>query len=350
MCLWVNGAMRGLPGGNVVQATRTSEALNAMGCTAVVSTDSEPPMRGFDILHAFNPSQAALRGAREAGMRIAVSPIYWPLDFTSGIDYPLTFRSAASRCAIGARTAFASVRGAAYHEADRLSQARREQALTFENADVLLPNSREEASRIASELRVSTPSVVVPNAADPSVFRAERKTGDTRRGVVMAGRFEPLKNQLRLIEACRWAQLRLTLVGPMHPDHPRYYQKCLEAARRLNGLVTIVDSVPQNELREIFAAHRVHALPSWFETTGLVSLEAGLAGCSVVTTTRGYSHEYFGDLADYCDPGSVTSIASALLRAVRRTDGSALAEHVTTNFTWRATATATVAAYRSVLA
>ena len=93
----------------------------------------------------------------------------------------------------------------------------------------------------------------------------------------------------------------------------------------------------------------MHATPSLFETTGLVSLEAALGGCNVVTTSRGHAREYLGDLAWYCDPGDTSSIRRAVLAAYEAPIQDTLSKHVLDNFTWDHTARATLAGYRLLL-
>ncbi len=56
-------------------------------------------------------------------------------------------------------------------------------------------------------------------------------------------------------------------------------------------------------------------MPSWFETTGLSSLEAAAMGCNIVITRKGDAYEYFGDYAYYCDPESPDSIFKAIEKA-----------------------------------
>ena len=75
-------------------------------------------------------------------------------------------------------------------------------------------------------------------------------------------------------------------------------------------------------LASAYAAARVLALPSWFETPGLAALEAALAGCAVVVTPFGCTREYFGDRVEYARPDRPAEIGRAILRAWR--DGPAL--------------------------
>src|SRR5262249_2494755 len=107
-------------------------------------------------------------------------------------------------------------------------------------------------------------------------------------------------------------------------------------------------------LASAYAAARVHVLPSWSETCGLVNLEAALAGCSVVAGTLGYEVEYLGDLAYYCDPADLASIETAVRTAWDEHARSAkrrrqLRQRILTHFTWEKAAEATFQAYCRVL-
>jgi glycosyltransferase involved in cell wall biosynthesis len=100
-----------------------------------------------------------------------------------------------------------------------------------------------------------------------------------------------------------------------------------------------------DQLRNLYRGARVHVLPSWFETTGLVSLEAALSGCSVVSTSLGHAREYLGDLAWYCDPREPASILAAVRQAWGTPPSSALRQRVLDHYTWKHVADATIEAY-----
>jgi glycosyltransferase involved in cell wall biosynthesis len=113
--------------------------------------------------------------------------------------------------------------------------------------------------------------------------------------------------------------------------------------------VQILGRISDEELRERYRCAKVHVLASWMETTGLSSLEAGLAGCNLVITDKGDTREYFGDMAFYCDPGSEESIRNAVLEAYSAPAPSALQERIERNFTWKRAAEATLDAYSRIL-
>ena len=75
-------------------------------------------------------------------------------------------------------------------------------------------------------------------------------------------------------------------------------------------------------LASAYAAARVFALPSWFETPGLAALEAALAGCAVVITPFGSTREYFGELVEYARPGRPGEIDQALAEVLGARPGS----------------------------
>ena len=88
--------------------------------------------------------------------------------------------------------------------------------------------------------------------------------------------------------------------------------------------------------------------PSWFETTGLVSLEAALSGCSIATTDRGHAGEYFDRYAWYLDPGVNDSILRAVRNAWDSPPSPELRERILDRYTWSHVAQATLAAYRTL--
>jgi glycosyltransferase involved in cell wall biosynthesis len=92
----------------------------------------------------------------------------------------------------------------------------------------------------------------------------------------------------------------LLLVGSPAPNQKSYYNECRRIAAEN---IFFYDHVPQEELISYYKRAKVHALPSWFETCGLSSLEAAAMGCNVMITDKGYTREYFGNDAFYCEPG-----------------------------------------------
>jgi len=219
------------------------------------------------------------------------------------------------------------------------------QQLLFESSDLLLPNSPAEAEAIRSELGVTTPVHVVPNGVDHKTFRLP-SPDSSRSGVLYVGRIEPHKNQLGLIRALSKSSTPLAIVGGEHPHHASYAEACRRAA---GPNVTFLGQRDQAGLVELYQSCAVHAMPSWYETTGLSSLEAAVCGAAVVTTANGYAPDYFGDRAQYCDPRSRQSIRQSVEAALNTGPHPNLRQHVLSHFTWEHAALATKAAYERAL-
>jgi hypothetical protein len=173
-----------------------------------------------------------------------------------------------------------------------------------------------EMSALMRTLRnTSIPFTIVPYGAEAGMFlNADPAPFVNRFGirdfVLQVGRIEPAKNQAMLCYAMCDIDVPLVLIG--HPADRAYAEIC---RRLLPKRSLMIEHVPQEQLASAYAAARVHALPSWVETCGLVSLEASLADCSLVLSSAGYECEYFGDAGYYCDPGDSESITAAVAKA-----------------------------------
>jgi glycosyltransferase involved in cell wall biosynthesis len=101
-------------------------------------------------------------------------------------------------------------------------------------------------------------------------------------------------------------------------------------------------------LASAYAAARVFALPSWFETPGLAALEAALAGCPIVITPFGSTRDYFGDLVAYARPNRVAEIRRAVWRCWNEGPDPRLARRIATHYLWPTVAQLTAEVYDQV--
>ena len=133
------------------------------------------------------------------------------------------------------------------------------------------------------------------------------------------------------------------LIGAAAPNQQDYYRECRSLAA---ANVTFLDRIPQDELLGYYQRAKVHILPSWFETTGLSSIEAAVMHCNIVITDKGDTREYFGDDAFYCDPSDTGSIFTAVEQASRAPFNNKLYEKILNNYTWKQAALQTLKAYQ----
>lgn len=346
--LWMPGGDQ-TPGGHRIQIEQTCRYLRELAICADISFDERPVLANLDVIHGFGLTPIQMRQCRLRRLPVALSSIYPGKSFITGqhMEQLPRLTEMKGRAWMGIVLFRSALLGEHTAKCESLVKRIHDTRVSYEMADVLLPNSQAETDQIVRDLGVTTPCHVVPNAVDHTVFTMEgNQECPAREGVLYVGRFEPHKNQLGLIKAMRGTDIPVRLVGHPHPHHQTYYEKCQQRAGKN---VTILPGMPHERLPELYRMARVHVLPSWFETTGLVSLEAALCGCNIVTTDRGYARDYFQDMAWYCDPAKPRTIRTAVEAAYHAPYRTELRDFVLNNFTWEHTARATLKAYEQLL-
>jgi glycosyltransferase involved in cell wall biosynthesis len=329
------------PGGGENQLVQTARHLEAMGVDVRLFSPWVDRLEDFRLLHLFGMSREGLElatAARRRGIPVALSPICW-------LETKALYHLARSRARGVWDLAKWSVKGA-------LPAVAGWRDALVATADVLLPNSRAEADQLVRLFRARREAIhVVPNGVDPRfeyadawLFRSIHGDGDF---VLYAGRVEPRKNVHGLILGARRAGFPLVIIGDAPPGCEAYLASCSNMAR---GVATWYEGVDHDDprLASAFAAARVFALPSWFETPGLAALEAALAGTAVVVTPHGCTREYFGGLAEYAGPDRIGGIAAAVGRAWDDGPRDDLRVRIKDRFLWADVARRTAEAYDQI--
>lgn len=329
------------PGGGENQLVQTGRHLEALGRRVRLFCPWTDRLSRASVLHLFGMSREGLelaRRARAVGTPVVLSPICW---FEPAALWHLESslpRKLAALASWGGRRLIPSIPGW------------RRELLGLCNR--ILPNSRAEARQLATLFGADPRRItVVPNGvrgrfalASPQPFRERFGSDDF---VLFVGRIEPRKNPLELIRATRSLNVPLVIVGEAPPASAAYLGRCREeggsAVRWLGGL-----SHEDPLLASAYAAARVFALPSWFETPGLAALEAALAGTGVVITPYGSTREYFGDRVVYARPNRRAEIARAVARCWSQGANPDLAGFVASQYLWPDVARRTAEVYDQV--
>lgn len=343
------------PGGDTIQVKSTAKYLRELGVDVDIKLANETGIdyQSYDLLHLFNvirPNDLLLHAAA-SGRPFVLSSIY--VDYTeyernsrNGIKGFLARMFNSFQIEYFKVIARALINGEKIVSARYLTMGhRKSMQWLLRNASCILPNSQNEMNRLEKDLKVSNRYRVVPNAIDRDRFRPVTVAGD-RKGVLCVARIEGRKNQLSLIRAMQGLDIDLTIIGKASPNHQDYLRQCRESAA---PNVQFLQQLPQEELRDHYSRAKVHVLPSWFETTGLSSLEAAYMGCNIVVTKKGDTEEYFNGFATYCEPADLNSIRSAVLHAYEQEYPEALRARIDNQFTWEETARITLEAYQDVL-
>ncbi len=226
---------------------------------------------------------------------------------------------------------------------------------------LLLPNSEAESRSLQALFDVDRASIrVIPNGIDPTfvgmnpaAFRG-RYLADWPADapfVLCAGRIERRKNQLLLAESCLKAGMRLVLAGQLAPGIDADYQRqVMHLAEDNPQSLKYLKAIPRDDMPDAYAAAAVHALVSTWETTGLVSLEAGLNGCNLVVGDCPPVREYFGGIATivHQDGASVrAALEQALSQPRNALEQSAV---IAQKYSWSRVAELTAATYGEAIA
>lgn len=178
------------------------------------------------------------------------------------------------------------------------------------------------------------------------------KFGVKKPYIFYAGKFDPLKNLIRLLEAFKEItvlhDVNLVMAGIIN----WFYYILIEKARQLNILnkVVFTDFVTDEELVALYNGASAFALPSIYEGFGIPLLEAMACGVPIVTSNICSIPEVVGDAALFADPYSVTDLSQCILQCLTN---ETLQEELIEKgkkqvklFTWENSAKETIAIYK----
>ncbi len=351
----VRSTLYTVPGGDTIQAEQTVRHLVAMGVDAhILLTNQTIAYKQYDLLHFFNLTRPAdiLYHSKKSQRPFLVSTIlcnYSEYDKYHRKNATLLLSRLPADSIEYLKTMARWMLGR-----DHLSGMsyiwKGQRASIIEilgKTAMLLPNSHSEYKRVGQAYTDKIEHMVVPNGVDIKTFTFDPSVKKDVTLVLCVARIEGVKNQLNLVKALNGTRYRLLIIGSAAPNQTAYYQECRHAAA---ANVTFIEHVPQHELVKYYQQAKVHVLPSWFETTGLSSIEAAVMGCSIVITDRGDAKEYFGNDAFYCEPGSPQSIRSAIDQASMAGCNYSLMNKIHEKYTWTHAAAQTLKAYKTVMA
>jgi glycosyltransferase involved in cell wall biosynthesis len=343
------------PGGDTIQLEETANHLRRLDVLVDIKlTDEKIDYDQYDLIHFFNiirPNDI-LRHLSETDLPYVLSTIF--VDYTE-------YEKKTRRGVLGCLGRFMSSDFIEYlkviartckngekigHYSYILNGHKSSIKKIIRKASCLLPNSSSEYKRLVKSYGIENRYEVIPNSINTDKFYNSNFGQKERKTVICVARVEGRKNQLNLIKALANENYNLLIIGNPSPNNLNYYRLCKNTA---GENVQFISHITQKELNSFYNEAKVHVLPSWFETTGLASLEAGYLGCNLVVTDKGDVKEYFKDYAAYCNPEDTNSIKLAVIEAYNKVNDYELKRHIEENFTWSITAEKTKEAYLNVL-
>ena len=357
------------PGGDTVQMQKTKEYLEKQGVTVDLSMKLRPNLSAYDVVHLFNLTRVQetyiqVQNAVTQKKPIAFSTIYWPnseFEKIGGVGIRGLLGKILSINQMESLKALVKfVLWGNHDEGTRTLITHKYQEMQryiLENVDVYLPNAIEEMEQIKINLGYAASKdsvvVVVPNAIDDSFAKKALENDssefDEYKGwIICVGRIDTRKNQMKLIEAIAGSDYKLLLVGKCSPGQKKYFDKVMSAIAG-NPNIKYIEQIPNEKLYQLYKVCKVSVLPRWFETPGLVSLEAAVMGCNIVVSPKGTTKSYFGDYAYYCDVMDSKSIREQLDAAYKADYRADFRKKILNDYTWKAAAEATQKGYELAL-
>ena len=357
-------------GGDTVQIENTAKELRSLGVVVDVATHLGAEIAKYDLVHIFQldwipETYFYVKEAKKAGKPIVLSPIHHAELEVKKFDDKYTFglrklvgffvRKQEHRDILKNvyRSLFdhsklvPTIKGALYGY-------RKAQKEALELSDIVLVQTDKEAEDLKRTYNVDFKWQKVVNGVSDQFLHAgefNNKLGFIDY-IICVGRIEARKNQLNIIEAVKllredkdFSDTRLVFLGRRSSYHKSYIAK-FDRELRDNDWIVHPGFIPQEDIPSYYHFAKVGISASWFETTGLTSLEALFCGTNVVASGE-RAKELLGELAVYCDPADVVSIKTALVTAFRR-DAPKVPDEFRKLYTWQTTAKQTLEVYRAL--
>ena len=341
-------------GGDNLQVVNTAHELKKLGVDVdIILAKDRVNYFKYDIIHLFNIIRPAdhLYHIAKCNKPIVLSTIY--LDYSEFDIYgrvgiqKMFFRVAGKNGSEYLKNNYRFLKSQDYLVSpEYILGHKRAVRKIVSKVDILLPNSNSEYDRLAKDYDIEKDFSVITNGINADIFSRIPKVDRIDNQIICVGQIYGLKNQFRLIKAANTLKVKVKIIGKSPPNHRKYYDLCRSIS---DSKVEFISFRPQEELLQYYAQSKVHALPSWFETTGLSSLEAGAMGCNLVVGNGGDTQEYFKDKASFCDANDINSIYLALEKELNKPIDYSFREYIFENYTWKHTANQTLLAYKKVL-
>ncbi|MBU5677955.1 glycosyltransferase family 4 protein [Alkaliphilus sp. MSJ-5] len=317
-------------GGDSIQFTKTVEYLKRKGIDVVISSNQHEDLRPYDLVHIFNTIRIGdtyryYKRSKDFKKKIVLSPIYW----NYGIYLYKNFNKAK------------------FINRWNMDNVLRKEVM--QNVDLILPSSKIELDIIKKDFNTKRPCKIVYNGVDACFSEGksekflDRYEINNENFVLSVGRICPHKNQLTLAKICQSIDIPFVMIGPVNDIE--YFNKCKDE----NPFLIHINGLNHEELVSAYRAAKVHCLVSWYETPGLVNLEAGIAGCNILTTPEGSTKEYFKDYVEYSTWDDDHNILEKIVALLSKNKDYNLKNHIVNNFLWEDIADSIIDAYRTLL-
>jgi len=358
-------------GGDRIQVEHTAEELRKLGVDVDIKTDMDFDPSDYDVTHVFQldwipETYFYVKKIKQYGKPLVLSPIHHNISEVKKFDerFVFDFRRLSKVLFKDQfrRDTFKNVYRSIFDW--RLVKPtlwsvfkgfKNMQEEVLRSSDMVLVQTVKEAEDLKRTFEVDFKWEKVLNGVGRPYIEAKEweKKFKFDNYIICVGRIEPRKNQLSVIKAVEKLReetkldIHLVLVGQMsllkHFEYNRLVKKCFEKYSWIHH----INGVPYKDLPSYYHFAKVGVSASWFETTGLTSLEALYCGTNAVASGL-RAKEYLGGYASFCEPDNIESIKNALKKEYFA-PRPVIDEKIKSEYTWENAAKKTLEVYKQVL-
>ena len=346
-------------GGDFIQLLKTKEYLEKLGISVNISSIHHENLKPYDLIHLFNVTRITetylfLKNAKAQKKKVVLSPIYHPLkDMKDFYRYYYRLPGLDIVTYLALKELYYSVRGKTKISIKSVLWYKQTVREVLSESDILLPNSQLELETLEKETGVKNRYKIIPNASefDTDLLNSE---SDKENLILCIGRIEPRKNPLNIIRAFKQVNTqlpegtKLIFIGTINESHKSYTKQFLKYVRNSRECIKYIGPLPHKKVLIFLKRAKLLVLASFFETTGLVGLEALACKTNIVISEKGYTKEYFRDKAIFCDPYLIDSIAVTMKQGFYKKSPERVSKEFIENYTWPNVANLTLSAYNSI--
>ncbi|MZQ83731.1 glycosyltransferase [Paenibacillus sp. 5J-6] len=341
------------PGGDTVQIKAIADFLRNKNHRVVIAKNYEMDFTLYDIAIGFNltlPFEAYLQSqiAKQNNLPFIFFPVFWDLSKLKMVDI-ISFRKILLNI-FPKRFIFYLKSRYFLRKYDWLIKSL-DIKINFDKKNSMIneilnecslicPNSIAELEHLIDNFSVDNlqeKSMVVKNGIETAQLLSSLQDEEEKysflpqRFICCVGGIGPRKNQLSLVKAANKTSIPLIIIGKA-AKHDEAYESYIKKIAKPN--IIFLNHLERQEIPKILKKAHGHIQPSYIETPGLSSLEAGLLGCNIGVANTAPVKEYFGDYANYCDPYNVGSIKDCLELLYNNEKNNALSHFIAEKYDW----------------
>jgi glycosyltransferase involved in cell wall biosynthesis len=358
-------------GGDKVQVENTAKELRKLGVEVDISTDLNADLTKYDLVHIFQLDWYAeaylhAKNAKSCNKPIVLSPIHHSMKEVKKYDddYAFGFRRVSKilfkdqfkrdtfKNLYRSFFDYRKIRPTLLSVVKGLKNLHTE---TLKMADVVFVQTGLEAKDLVETYGVPIKWEMIPNGVGENFINRENFTNGLgiENYILCVGRIEPRKNQLSIIKAVDHLReitgenLKVVFIGVKSIQKHKEYVGKFDQALKEYPWVLHIEKVPYEEIPTYYHFAKVCVSASWFETTGLTSLESLFCGTNAVAAGD-RAKEYLGNKASYCDPSDISSIEQAIIKEYQAARPS-ITSDMLSEYTWENAAKKSLNVYKRLV-